>query len=274
MLNIITIDLEEWYHGNLVQDMFSDQEELEVRVIANTKKLLALFHEANAKATFFVLGCIAERFPELIAEIRSYGHEIATHGYAHELIYKQTKEEFLRDIKNARQIIEGITSEKVKGYRAPSWSVTENSLWALTVLQEEGFLYDSSIFPIRTFLYGIPSAPQFMNYPLKRREEKGLAEVPPSTLSLFGKKFGFSGGFFFRVLPYFIIENGIKRVNKTGNPAVVYLHPREIDPDEPRIRLNLRDALINYYGTKWTERKLRKLLKKYQFTSIEEYYKF
>lgn len=271
MKNIITIDLEDWYHCNL-----GNNDVLEKRISTvekNTNELLLLLKKYNAKATFFTLGVIAEDFPKLIKKIDSEGHEIASHGYGHELVYSLTPKEFEADIRKSKAILEKIINKKVIGYRAPSWSITENSLWALQILEKEGFKYSSSIFPIKTFLYGIPSAPQYPNKPIINNKKMNIYEFPPGTANFIVKKLGFSGGFYFRFFPLFIIKNIIKRRNKKGIPVICYLHPWEIDSNPPKMNLKGINKFIHYYGIKRCKKKFEKLLKSFEFTSVEEYYK-
>lgn len=271
MKNILTIDLEEWFHANYHDDVFDNQKSYAVRIIRNTERLLALFDDYKAKATFFVLGYVAEKHPQLIRNIRAAGHEIASHGYAHELIYKQTPSQFKEDVSQAKSLVEDILGTNVKGYRAPSWSITPKSLWAWEILQDLGFLYDASVFPIETYLYGLPSAPRFTYHPKVDGKTLKLIEVPSSTVKILNKNIPFAGGFYFRALPYLVISQCIKIVNREGQPAIVYLHPREIDPGQPRLSLSSKESLIHYYGIKSCEQKLIRILKKFEFTSIEDY---
>jgi len=273
MKNILTIDLEEWFHANYHEDVFDPQKTYAVRIVQNTKRLLTLFAEHKAKATFFVLGYVAEKHPQLIRDIAAAGHEIASHGYAHQLIYQQTPKEFKEDVSRAKKCVEDILGKQVKGYRAPSWSITSKSLWAWGILQELGFVYDASVFPIETYLYGLPSSPRFSYHPTFNGETLDLLEVPSSTVRVFNKNIPFAGGFYFRALPYPVIAQCIKTVNKEGQPAIVYLHPREIDPEQPRLDLNLKESLIHYHGIGGCEQKLIRVLKKFKFTSIEECFK-
>lgn len=273
MKNILTIDLEEWFHANYHDDVFDPQKTYEVRIVQNTKRLLALFKEHQAKATFFVLGYVAEQHPQLIREIAAAGHEIATHGYAHQLVYQQTPTEFKADVSRAKKLVEDIMGQSIKGYRAPSWSITSKSLWAWDILADLGFVYDASVFPIETYLYGLPSAPRFPYHPEYNERALNLLEVPSSTVRILNKNIPFAGGFYFRALPYSLIAQGIKTVNKEGQPTIVYLHPREIDPGQPRLTLSWKESLIHYYGIGGCERKLIRVLKRFKFTSIEEYFK-
>ncbi|TGE40191.1 DUF3473 domain-containing protein [Desulfosporosinus fructosivorans] len=273
MQNILTIDLEEWFHANYHDDVFDPQKTYEVRILQNTERLLTLFDEYKAKATFFVLGHVAEQHPQLIRDIAASGHEIASHGYAHQLIYQQTPAVFKEDVSQAKKRVEDIIGKQVKGYRAPSWSITSKSLWAWEVLQDLGFLYDASVFPIETYLYGLPSAPRFSYHPESGGRTLDLLEVPSSTVRVLNKNIPFAGGFYFRALPYPLIAQCIKTVNKEGHPAIVYLHPREIDPRQPRLTLSMKESLIHYYGINGCENKLIRTLKKFEFTSIEGYYR-
>ncbi|EHQ91985.1 XrtA system polysaccharide deacetylase [Desulfosporosinus youngiae] len=273
MKNILTIDLEEWFHANYHDDVFDNQKTYEVRILQNTERLLTLFNEHKAKATFFVLGYVAEKHPRLIRDILAAGHEIASHGYAHQLLYQQTPEEFKEDVRQAKKRVEDIVGTSVKGYRAPSWSITPRSLWAWEILQELGFKYDASVFPIETFLYGLPTAPRFSFHPEYNGKILDLLEVPSSTVRFLTKNIPFAGGFYFRALPYPVIAQCIKAVNKEGHPAIVYLHPREIDPEQPRLALSKKESFIHYYGVSRCEQKLIRVLKRFEFTSIEEYFK-
>ncbi len=272
MQNILTIDLEEWFHANYHAEIFDNHRTYEVRVIQNTHKLLELFAKYQAKATFFVLGCLAEQHPDLIRKLSLAGHEIASHGYSHELVYQQTPAEFREDVTKALNLIEAITQVKVLGYRAPSWSLTEQSLWAWEVLEDLGFKYDASVFPIKTYLYGLPASPRFSYHPEYNQQILSLLEIPSSTLRLLGKNWPFAGGFYFRVLPYTVIRYCLKSLNKRQLPGIVYLHPREIDPAQPRLKLNTTENLIHYYGIKGCEQKLIRLLTEFEFTSIADYY--
>lgn len=269
MKNIITIDLEDWYHCNLGENEVLKKRESTVE--KNTEEILRLLKENNAKATFFTLGIIGEEFPKLIKRIDQEGHEIASHGYGHELVYELTREQFRADIIKSKQILEKIISKPVIGYRAPSWSITEKNLWALEELKNNGFKYSSSIFPIKTFLYGIPTAPNYPNYPEVNNQIIDILEMPPGTANFIIKKLGFSGGFYFRFFPFFIIKNIIKRRNKKGIPVICYLHPWEIDPNPPALEIRGINKFIHYYGIKRCKKKFEKLLKNFEFTTAQEY---
>lgn len=273
MYNIMTIDLEEWFHANYHEDVFNTKKNYEVRVLDNTYRLLAHFNENNVKATFFVLGYIAIKHRQLILDIQNAGHEIASHGTSHSLVYEQSKKEFKEDIYKSKILLEDIVCKPIKGYRAPSWSITNKSLWALEVLQELGFIYDSSIFPFENFLYGIKDAPRFIYKPSINNKEGLLYEIPPSTYNIFGKTIGFSGGFFLRAIPYPIIKKFTEKINNLEQkPVIFYLHPREIDKNQPRLKLKYFEYLIHYLNISSCEKKFSKIVDSIKLTSIEEFY--
>lgn len=273
MKNIFTIDLEDYYHCNFKDETFKENLHVTPTIEKNTEKILNIFDKYNVKATFFVLGKVAELYPNIVKKIHNKGHEISSHGYAHKLIYTQTKEEFRNDIKKSKMIIENIIGEPVIGYRAPSWSIREDNKYALEIIEEEGFKYSSSIFPTQNFLYGIKNAPIYTNNPEIGNNRLKLIEIPPSTVKIVGKRIGFSGGFYFRFFPLFIIKRYINKLNKLEQPAICYLHPWEIDSNTPKLNVPFIEQVIHQYGTKRCYRKLEKLLKSYKFTSIKDYYK-
>lgn len=270
MNNILCVDLEDWYNANLACGI--DKSCQESRVVDNTKILLDIFKNAHVHCTFFVLGSVAEKFPELIMRIKSEGHEIASHGYAHQLIYTQTKEEFREDIQKSKKILEKIINYPVESYRAPSWSIREDSFWALEVLQEEGFKNDSSIFPFKNFLYGVSNAPRFIYSSKRYNSNSNLKEFPPSTIRFMGINIPFSGGFYFRFLPFWFISKCIKINNKKGHECILYIHPWEIDSNTPRIKLPLKNRFIQYWGIKNCKNKLIKLVHSFNFVPMYEKY--
>ena len=267
MKNIFCVDLEDWYHQSLVPGNNTD---FTPRVEENTDRLLEIFSDTDTKATFFVLGQIAARHPGLIKKIRDAGHELACHGYDHKLLYDLTPQQFREDTKKAADLIEDIAGVKVLGYRASSWSVNNSTLWALEILQELGFVYDASIFPVKNFLYGIPDAPRFAHP--RGVGEGSFLEVPTSTFTFFDANMGFSGGFYFRALPAFMIKYFTREINKGGNPVIFYLHPVEIDKQAPKMKANIRDKIIMDWGIPGCERKLGSILKAYDFVTIKDYY--
>jgi polysaccharide deacetylase family protein (PEP-CTERM system associated) len=269
VVNMLTVDVEDYFHASVFdaavpRDRWDD---LESRVSANTDRLLAIFAEAGVRATFFVLGWVAERRPALVRRIAASGHEIASHGYGHRLVYGGTREEFRADLRRAKRAIEAAAGVPVAGYRAPSYSITAQSLWALDVLIEEGYQYDASIFPIHHDRYGIAASPR-RPYRVWRRHGS-LWEIPGSTVRVGGLNLPVAGGGYFRLLPYAWTKWGIDRVNRQeGQPVVFYLHPWEIDPAQPRIPLPAPSRIRHYANLGRTEARLRRLLSDFQFDSI------
>jgi polysaccharide deacetylase family protein (PEP-CTERM system associated) len=348
MINALTIDVEDYFQVQAFAGLirYEDWGNYESRVEGNTRRILDLLAYSNpepatlkseksnshpvtrnsnnsshierrtlnleqkvgVKATFFCLGWIAERYPELIKEIHSQGHEIACHGYAHRLIYRQSKKEFKEDLHKAKTILEDITGCEVLGYRAPSYSITNQSKWAFEVLAEEGFSYDSSIFPIRHDFYGMPEAPRFpflvsLNSnggpefkPIVSSSHNGskslsacnperatsnssnpsnpstIIEFPLSTVRLANMNLPLSGGGYFRLFPYFLTERGLRRINELeGRPFIFYLHPWELDPGQPRIPgAGLKSKFRHYLNLDKTETRFKHLLKEFNFSSIKD----
>ena len=267
MLNALTIDVEDYFQVNAFEPYVAKEswDGFPLRVADNVARLLDLMDEYGVKATFFVLGWVAERLPGVVREIRSRGHEVACHGYGHQLIYRIGPQLFREDIRRAKQVLEGITGVAVTGYRAPTYSITRESLWAFDVLIEEGFTFDSSVFPVYHDTYGIPDAPRFP-YTV-HRAGGSIEEFPLSTLPLrfAGRSFQLpiAGGGYLRLLPVPLIKWGIDRINRIeGKPAVLYLHPWEIDPGQPRItQAGWKSRFRHYNNLSKTEAKLRYLLK-------------
>lgn len=276
MKNIFTIDTEDWYHANFEEGLFENKTDIVSTVEKNVDRYLELFDQYNVKATFFCLGFVVEQHPDMIRKISKMGHEIASHGYGHQLVYNQTKEQYREDIIKSKVLLEDVTGKRVVGYRAPSWSITEKSLWALDILAEEGFLYSSSIFPTKNFLYGIPYAPRFVHdCKIYGKDDLSLINLPPSTKKIGSATIPFSGGAYFRLLPAWMIDRFTKSINeKEGKPVIFYLHPREIDREQPRLKLGLRDSLIHYWGIRGCEKKLIKVLRDYEFETMAEMLNF
>lgn len=237
------------------------------RVDASTARLLDLLAARKVRATFFVLGWIAERHPAIVRNIAAAGHEIACHGYSHELIYRQSPEAFRQETARARGILEDQAQSRIRGYRAATWSITRRSLWALDVLCEQGFEYDSSIFPTHHDLYGIPEAPRA---PHRLRAPNGgsLLEFPPSTVRIGPVNLPVAGGGYFRLLPLAVTRWAIRRVNREGLPFLFYLHPWEIDPDQPRMKVGLKSRLRHYTNIDSCERKLAALLDEFRMGPV------
>ena len=270
MLNALVIDVEDWFHDGCEKSVYSIKQwdNLESRVEENTNKILEILDERNIRASFFMLGWIAERFPNLVKKISNEGHEIGSHGYAHELVYKMDVERFKNDIRKSLQIIENIINKKVLGYRAPSFSVKAKTKWVFEILVDEGIKYDASIFPSTRDFGGMPGAPR---YPYIIRTTNGsIIEFPNSILKFLGIEIAFCGGGYFRLFPYWFIKYGIKRINKKGYPAIVYLHPREIDLLQPKIKLPLKRKLKYYVKLSSTENKLLRLLEDIKFGTVSQ----
>lgn len=270
MQNALTIDVEDYFQVNaFARYVQQDQwDTFPLRVDRNTRRILDLLDSFSIKATFFVLGWVAERLPALVKEIHHRGHEVACHGYGHELIFMIGPERFRADIRRSKALLEDQCGIRVNGYRAPSYSITKQSLWALDILVEEGFSYDSSIFPVMHDTYGIPDAERF---PHKITTGSGtLLEFPLTTLplSLGWKKLRLpiAGGGYLRLLPVKIIQQGIAAINeRERQPAVLYFHPWEIDPDQPRIRAGLKSRFRHYLNLDKTEGKISYLFEKVDF---------
>lgn len=262
-INILTVDVEDWPQSTLDHTL-----PITSRVVTNTKRLLELFAYYNVKATFFILGLVAKKYPSLVKEIAKMGHEIATHGYSHRPIFTLTPSEFAADIDKSLAIIEGVIGYKVLGYRAPDFSITKKSLWALEILRERGFLYDSSIFPIFHFRYGIPTFPRF-----PYRMNNGVYEIPPSTIRIGWVNIPVGGGGYLRLFPYWFTRWSLRLINSEGFPAIVYLHPYELDVLEfKKIKCKTPFSLriSQSINRKTVGRKIRLLFEEFSFVSIKE----
>jgi polysaccharide deacetylase family protein (PEP-CTERM system associated) len=269
IVNAMTIDVEDYFHVSAFDGVVprTQWDSLESRVVANTDRLLDIFHDYEVTGTFFVLGWVAERFPDLVRRIAAMGHEIASHGYGHRLVYDQTRRAFRDDVRRAKALLESAGGRAVVGYRAPSYSITPRSLWALDILIEEGYQYDSSIFPIRHDRYGIPVSPRHP-YALRRRGGM-LIEAPASTAMLGPLNLPVAGGGYFRILPYEWTRWGMTRVNRDeGRPVIFYLHPWEIDPKQPRLRAGVLSRFRHYRNLGQTEARLRRLLGDFEFAPM------
>ena len=269
MLNTLTIDVEDYYMVSAFANRikFEDWHKFESRVEKNTYILLDLLDLYGVRATFFILGWVAEQHPGLVKEIDRRGHELASHGYNHRLVYELTPQEFREDTRKSKGIIEDIAGKPVIGYRATSFSITERSIWALDILIEEGLLYDSSIFPIRHDRYGMPNAERFP-HPI-RLNGRTLIEFPPSTYSIFGCHIPIAGGGYLRLFPGWFTNWAIRRLNENeGQPAVIYIHPWEIDTDQPRLNAKFLSRIRHYANINSTEAKLKTLIERFRFRPI------
>jgi polysaccharide deacetylase family protein (PEP-CTERM system associated) len=272
MRNALTFDVEEYFHAEAFARVLRPEEwpTLESRVVATTERLLDILDRERIRATFFVLGWVAERHPSLVREIASLGHEIGCHGYGHQMISRLTREEFERDVTRAKAALEDATGRLVIGYRAPTFSVMRDTLWSLDVLCEAGFRYDSSIFPILHDRYGIPDAPRF---PHRMKAPNGceLTEFPLSTVLVLGRRVPVAGGGYFRLFPYALTRRAIARINAhEGQPAMIYLHPWEIDPDQPRLPVGPLTRFRHLVNVGKTEARLGRLLTDFTWAPAAE----
>jgi polysaccharide deacetylase family protein (PEP-CTERM system associated) len=269
IVNAMTVDVEDYFHVSAFDGIVSRArwDAFDSRVARNTDRLLEVFDDAGVRGTFFVLGWVATRFPALVRRIADQGHEVASHGYNHQLLYLLTPAQFREDVRSAKTAIENASGRPVLGFRAPSYSVVESSMWAIDILIEEGHTYDSSIFPIYHDRYGIPDSPRHP-YTL-RRPSGSLLEVPGSTVRLGGVNWPIAGGGYFRQLPYAWTRWGIDRVNRIERePVVFYTHPWELDPDQPRIQVGAVTRVRHYRGLHRTSARLARLLRDFRFDSV------
>jgi len=272
MLNALTIDVEDYFHVQAFADVISSAhwDEYPVRVERNTFRLLEILGRRNVKATFFILGWVADRCPALVRAIVDSGHEIGSHGYGHRMLTRGSQASFREDLIRAKSTIEDKTASRVTCFRAPSYSITSKTLWALEILAEFGFEYDSSIFPIRHDYYGIPDAPRFPHY-WSLKSGARLLEFPPSTVRILGINVPIAGGGYLRLLPYKVTAWAIRRLNqKEDQPAMVYLHPWEIDPDQPRLVASWSSRFRQYQNLQTTEKKLTRLLDDFSWAPMSK----
>jgi polysaccharide deacetylase family protein (PEP-CTERM system associated) len=269
--NALTVDVEDYFQVSAFREQVApaDWPQFESRVVANTHRVMDVFDDAGVHATFFVLGWIAEHHPALVREIAARGHEIACHGYSHQLIYGQSQAVFAEETQRAKRLLEDQAQVAVNGYRAASFSITDASRWALDVLADNGFEYDSSMYPVRHDLYGTQvqaAGPHRIVAP----GGKTLIEFPMTTRSVLGMTVPISGGGYFRLYPYRLSAYLLKQVNQESEPFVFYMHPWEIDPGQPRIRTSFKSKVRHYTNLDRFETKLRTLLRDFQFTSMAQ----
>jgi polysaccharide deacetylase family protein (PEP-CTERM system associated) len=268
-LNALTVDVEEYFQVSNFEHVIprSRWDTLESRVERSTRTLLDLFEETDQRATFFTLGWVAERHPRLIQEISARGHEVACHGYEHRLVYELGPTAFREDLRKGRQAVENAAGCRVVGYRAPSYSITRDSLWALDVLADEGFEFDSSIFPIRHHRYGIPD---FATQPVELQLSSGrrLREFPATTLTFGRVRIPLSGGAYLRFLPPALFRWNLSRCERQDTPSMLYLHPWEIDPDQPRQPVSRKVRVNHYFNLDRTQARIRALLHRFRFAAM------
>jgi polysaccharide deacetylase family protein (PEP-CTERM system associated) len=272
LTHIMSVDVEDYFQVEAFADIISPDtwDSYPSRVVENTRRVLEILGRHETKGTFFFVGWVAERFPSLVREVLSHGHELACHSYLHQAVYKMAPEAFREDTRKACDVIEQAGGVKLAGYRAPSWSITGQSMWALDILAEQGFTYDSSIFPIRHDLYGVPGAQRF-RYTHSCAGGLRLREFPPTTIVLGGMNFPAAGGGYLRIFPLSYTFFAMKYIEKKyGEPVVVYLHPWEIDTGQPRIHAGLKSRLRHYTNIGKMEGRLTALLRSRRFRSFRE----
>ncbi len=271
-VNAFSIDVEDYFQvaalaGAISRDSWPTRE---YRVEANTGRILSLLDEKKIRGTFFVLGWVAEKSPGLVKRIAAEGHEIACHGHSHQLIYRQTQKEFREETTRAKRFLEDVIGQPVLGYRAASFSITRDSLWALDVLIDLGFEYDSSVFPIRHDRYGIPGASPEIGR-IAAPSQRTLVEFPMSAASFFGVQVPVSGGGYFRILPYWLTRTGLTQINEqAGRPFTFYLHPWEVDPGQPRVKVGAFSRFRHYTNLHRCEARLRRVLGDFSFSTMRE----
>ena len=286
IVHAMTVDVEDYFHVQAFSREVRRErwDEYPLRVETNTHRLLDLFDEFDVKATFFTLGWVARKCPRLVEEIVRRGHELACHSYWHRLVYDLEPDEFRRDTEEATRALEDAGQTKLRGYRSPSFSITKRSLWALEVLAECGYHYDSSIFPVRHDVYGFPEFPRFpvsvewsepgaseppASDATPDATSSGIVEFPPCTIRVFGTNLPGPGGGYLRLLPLRYSLWALKRLEtRDGRPGTIYLHPWEIDPEQPRLEGRLKSRLRHYTGLARTEARLRTLMRRFRFAPM------
>ena len=269
VVNALSIDVEDWFQVSAFAPHIdrADWDRLPCRVERNVDRLLELLAGSNARATFFTLGWIAERYPQLVRRIHAAGHEVGSHGYGHLRASEQTREQFRNDIRSARALLEDQAGAPVRGYRAPSFSIGRDNLWAFDELAEAGYRYSSSVYPVAHDHYGMPEAPRF---PWQVRE--GLTEIPVTTARMAGRNWPAGGGGYFRLAPYAVSRWAIARVNREDRrPAIFYMHPWEIDPGQPRMNgVGFKTRFRHYLNLERTERRLGRLLDDFRWGRVDQ----
>jgi polysaccharide deacetylase family protein (PEP-CTERM system associated) len=272
IVNALSIDVEEYYHATIYREATQhlEHQNLESRVELGIDRILSLLADRGIRGTFFVLGEVAAVHPSMVRRLAENGHEVACHGYHHELVCRQTPHQFRDDVHRAKILLEDVTGQAVHGYRAPSFSIGKGEDWALDILLEEGFHYDSSSYPILHDRYGRPSAPRF-SYEIRRNGNRGLREFPIGTVRFLGMNFPIGGGGYFRLLPLALIRGGIRRVNaRDEQPTVFYIHPWELDPGQPHPPMPWHHRVRHYVGIQRAESRLRELLRDVRFDTIQQ----
>ncbi len=269
--NAMTVDVEDYFQVSAFEKHIdrADWDRLPHRVEQNTHRILDLFNEHDVKATFFTLGWVAERYPDLIKRMVKEGHELASHGYSHVRVTQQTPAEFRADVIKTKMLLEDLSGVVIKGYRAASYSINESNMWALKILEETGHLYSSSIYPVKHDLYGVPDAPRFSFRP---HGDSGILEIPITTIELFGKKLPCGGGGFFRLYPYPFSRWAINRINQQdGQSGIFYFHPWEIDVDQPQQRnIGMKTRFRHYLNLGKMHNRLSRLLHDFAWDRMDK----
>lgn len=271
MINAMSIDVEDYFHASALADSFPSGRwgSLQLRGVESTLRILDMFDKYQIRATFFVLGWMAEKSPRIVREISGRGHEVGCHGWSHELVYRQSRMDFQSETARCKHLLEDLTGVRVRGYRAASYSITNQSLWALDDLIDLAFDYDSSIFPIWHDRYGIPDASRFPSR-IKAPSGRELVEFPMSTARYLGARVPCSGGGYFRLLPFWLTRAMLTRVNvNDGKPFVFYLHPWELDPQQPRVHASPISMFRHYSNLDVCADRLERLLKEFRFSPME-----
>lgn len=268
--NALTVDVEDYFQVSALEHLFPRErwDSVECRVEQNMHRILDLFGRYEVKATFFMLGWVAQRYPAMVQRLVSEGHELASHGFQHIRVTQQSREEFRQDIIRTKGLLEDLGGQPVRGYRAASYSIGASNLWALEELREAGYQYSSSIYPIVHDLYGMPEAPRFAFHPY----DDEFLEVPVTTVELGGKKFPCGGGGYFRLFPYWLSKWAMTRVNQVDQQACIfYFHPWEFDPEQPRqTGITVKTRFRHYLNLQRMERRVERLLKDFQWQRMDQ----
>ncbi|MBD3168161.1 MAG: DUF3473 domain-containing protein [candidate division Zixibacteria bacterium] len=270
--NIFTADVEDYFHVSAFSDVikYSDWGKYKSRIIPNILSLLGLLEKYKIRGTFFILGWVAEKFPEIVTLIHQAGHEIACHSYLHRLVYKLTPRQFYDDTKKAKDIIEEIINRPIHGYRAPSFSIVKKCQWAWDMLDQLGFTYSSSVYPIKHDRYGFLGIPRTA-FQVRVKSGSYMKEIPMTTISMLGKNIPVGGGGYLRLFPLWFTRMAIRRLNHEGIPAIVYMHPWEMDPHQPKMPGKLLSRFRHYTNLSTTEYKLGSLFGEMEFTAMNDY---
>jgi len=270
--NILSVDVEEWFHPEALQHLYPENswDSQEKRVEKNVNLLLELFAEKGVTATFFIIGWIAKKYPQIVKKFVSAGHETASHSDKHTMVTKLTPEFFRKDLSDSQKILQDISSQDIIGYRAPTFSVVKETFWAWEIMLELGFQYDSSVYPIHHDRYGDPDAPRkpFIAY---KKDDKALIEFPMSTLQVLSKNIPFGGGGYLRIFPLPFTNYAVNRFMKKDRPAIIYTHPWEFDTGQPKLNLGKIQTWRHYYNIKNNLKKLSALLERFEWTSFRDY---